>query len=550
VAPNLLAQWDWISPTLCEALMTFSRTALPLLLAASVTLVGCNNPFGASSTSSNNGSGSSTSTTVAGSAMAGPVSGTIRVLDGGTQVASGTINNGVFSLDIPNSALANELTLEVTGTYTDEISGNLVTLTSANPLGLVLDAGHVSAGVTMTGLAVTPESTVHYQLIQQGKTMAEADAIFSGVFGAPLNHHALLFDPTQTEPAAVAALAAADQQLSRAASFQLGAYSQLAANLGLTSNAIADLPAALATDLLDGTLDGMNGLTPVVAGTATLPTTMWSSYVGAQAQFSGGSAAGNANNLPPPMDGSVSSRVVTVGLNQVAVGSLTLSTILPMTNIPFTGKTTQRIALSDPNTGAALTSGYTVTVAPVMHMPTMTHACPMGAVVPDATVVGAFDVDLYYLMASGAGMGLWDVAVTVSDGSNSAVAHFNPTVAMMGMPMSSVAVVKPKDSINRTTSYQVWLDGYDAVAGTVDLFITTPAMMMMSFPGVTGAVITPPSGAIVVELGGGHYRLSGLALNAGSAYPLAVDVAVGGSPLRNLGATAAADTIPNLIFTP
>ncbi|HID36211.1 MAG TPA: hypothetical protein EYP39_02365, partial [Ghiorsea sp.] len=221
-------------------------------LAASLLLATTLSACGSDSTSTN--PTTSTSTTINGQAIAGAVNGTLHVHDASdVHFATATITDGQFSVEIPNDKLSGALDFEVTGTYRDEVSGQTVTLTATNPLALHVAANHYRAG-QLGNAPITPDTSIIRTMVSNGMTITAAETAFQTAFGYKPDLTAAPFDPYTTQ--SITTQTMADQT----AAFRVGVWSQLGADLGLTASDLAELPIKLATDLADGTLNGVDSL--------------------------------------------------------------------------------------------------------------------------------------------------------------------------------------------------------------------------------------------------------------------------------------------------
>lgn len=512
-------------------------------------------------------------TAVSGSAVAGAIDGTVVVRDaGGNQVATGVVVGGDFSLQVPDSALDGELDFTVTGTYTDEVSGNDVTLDAGHPLALRLAANTVTAGTAAT-IGITPETTVIRELVKhQGMTLSDALTTYAAELGNTPDGSGRPYDPT------VAAPSWADDAANDV-TYRVGSYSQLGTDLGLSGNDLAALPGALAADLADGALDGLNDSgNDVSIGSMNLRTLHQASalaarYMTAMATFD--SSAANAAGVPEPSMGlppnakiteaiskmTSAERIVDVGGTDVRV-SVTLSpnTAAPFSSMgPITGRNVYRVTLTKVSDGSPIdvtAVGSPVTsikASSLMHMMGMSHGTPMTASY-DATTsnpaIGAYDFKVYYVMASAMSMGgmmspmgIWDLDFTLNN-TSALTARFHPNVAMsMGSTLSSRGA-----SDHGGRMYWVWLDSVASAGGGHDLslFLTTKVGMMFpaAFDGASYSAMSDSLDINTVSVqvstdggvtwstdltgdGAGHYSLAGLAgLSTASAGNLVVKVTV------------------------
>jgi hypothetical protein len=448
-------------------------------------------------------------TAVSGSAVAGAVDGRVVVRDaGGHQVVTGTVSGGDFSLQIPDSALDGELEFVVTGSYTDEVSGDAVTLDATHPLGLRLAANRVTAGTAAT-VGITPETTVIRELVaNHGMTLANALAVYAAELGNSPDGSGRPYDPTGAAPAW--ADAAND------VTYRVGAYSQFGTDLGLGGNDLAALPGALAADLADGVLDGLDGGgNNVTVGAVDLHTLHQASmlaarYMTAMATFD--TSAANAAGVPAPTmglppngkiteviaNGTPAARVVSINGTEVNV-SVQLNNPSPFSAMgPTTSRNVFRVTLTKVSDGSAVdvTAGggspvTGISASSLMHMMGMSHSTPMSSAYDPATsnpAAGIYQFSVYYVMASAmsmggmtAPMGVWDLDFALTDGTNTATASFHPNVTMpMGSNLSARGV---SDQDGRM--YWVWLDSAKTNAGgghDIGVFVTTK--VGMTFPAV------------------------------------------------------------------
>jgi len=446
------------------------NTALKLVLVALITTqVAC----------SSSGSDSSTSdATIGGTIVAAPVDGAdVSLVDGSGNTVAGPVKTnaaGEYTLTVPAGSLNQDMIIKsMGGTFADEASGNsgaageILAYAPANSLS---NGGSVSA---------TPGSTIIASLVMShGKTLAEAQGIFTAAFGYTPDTSIIPADAT-TAPAAD------EDAASTLAGFRAGAFSQLAMDLGLTQDEQFALFAALAQDLSDDKLDGVDESGAVAIGTTgkMLEADIQNRFSMALVNFSV-----NANNR--------------TDLNNAQIGNLPFGKVALTTDYkieyiqmgmmdPVEGKSTFQLHITDRVSGNGVTGkvpGLTV----MMHMADMTHTTPM----PDPVVIeksdGFYEVTLYYLMASqmmdGMSMGYWDLNFNVSGEE----AHFYPAV-MMAMGDTTQVRLKGVDDkimsmmtntmVSRT--YFMFKDNLECNMGSCNfsVFVATQ-QNMMSFPAV------------------------------------------------------------------
>jgi len=167
----------------------------------------------------------------------------------------------------------------------------------------------------------------------------------------------------------------------------------------------------------------------------------------------------------------------------------------------------------------------------------MTHSAPVDTVVESSTP-GTYNCSVYYLMASGTGMGIWQLNVMIG----MEAATFYPPVAMSMGTTSRATLKGVADVIGSTMgmgtssrTYYLFNDGSTfGMTSTFKLFIAAvDDSMMMKFPAVysgstlhdamnmawvvnaaTSSVqVSPDSGStwvVATDNGGGHWSATGL----------------------------------------
>ena len=430
----------------------------------------------------------STTTTISGSVFAAPVAGaSVVVLDSsGTTTIAGpviTAGDGTFNVTVPNSALTSTLIVSSTsGTFVDEATGFS---TPAREMAAYVAGGGLGAGA----VNLDPASTIITRLVRgHGMTHDQATTAFSGSFG-------FLPDITVFPKNLPAASATAAQRL---AALRAIAFSQLTKDLGLSPNDQFDLLEAIAEDLVDGTIDGMNAATPVSFGTVTvLPEDI-------------------ASRLERSLVSLLTNTSVNLtGLNPAEVGALPFGKIF-LTNsykveyLPAMpakqGKTSFKIRISNRGNGLPAT-GLSLALMPKMHMATMSHMTPVDAVSEDLVTPGIYNCTAYYLMASGPGMGYWELKVQIG-GMGGETATFFPNVGMAMAANTVRTTLKGQSDIISTATgtekrtYYLFRDGLSGTAGnhTFNLFLATKETMM-NFPAVAeGSILSSPTGTWAVDL--------------------------------------------------
>lgn len=458
------------------------------------------------------GSGSSTSTgtaTVSGTVLAGPANGahlTVKTTAGA--VVAGPVTtaaDGSYTIDIPAASLASDLIFEAKGgTFPDE-----ATATAGVPLAAL--TAHAPAGSLASGSSVTidPSSSIVQKLVAGGKSKAAADTAFAAAFG---------YTPDCSVKPAFATISSASTTPQRLAGLRAAAFSQLTKDMGLTPDKQFDLIQALADDLSDGVMDGLKtGGTPVVTASGTeIPDDIAGCFAKALMTFQ--TSPLNKSRLTPDKIG--------VPFVTKALTTSYIVEYVPGMKGAAQGKTTFKIKLSSRNDGSAAT-GKSITLVPKMYMATMSHSAPVDTVVESAAP-GTYDCAVFYQMASGPGMGVWELKVSI--GGESAI--FYPPVAM-SMGTTARATLKGVTDMLGSTgttkrTYNLFNDGSTfGMSSSFKLFIAaSDDSMMMRFPTVsvnstlTGLTVnsmtveaSADNGATwnsLTDNGGGHWSVTGL----------------------------------------
>jgi hypothetical protein len=387
--------------------------------------------------------------------------GTGNTLAGPVQSAA----DGTFTVDVPTPSLAQSLVFESSGgSFTDEATG------------AVANAGTLAAALPAAGLAVgsavhlSPATTVVRDMLQHGKTLAEATSAFEAAFG---------FTPDPSVAPKNAPAAEADES-SRLAAHRAAAFSQLAKDLGLTAAQQFELFHELAHDLLDGTLDGQGESGALTVGSMTLPEDLQARF--AQAVPAALAGADNLTALTPDQIG-------TLPFGKVALTDTYRVEYLPGMMPAAQGKTQFKIKVSRRSDGTAVT-GLTLSLMPMMHMATMSHTTPKDATIVD-NADGTYSCTLYYLMGSGPGVGFWDLKVAVG-GTGGETATFYPNVGMaMGGDSVRANLKGQSDTVAGMAgpaprTYNLFSDGLAGTPGdhTFNVFLAAQEGMM-SMPAVS-----------------------------------------------------------------
>ena len=382
----------------------------PLALAVSCSLSllsGCSSDSSDAVISSNDAS-------ISGTIVAAPVNGAdVSVVDGSGNIVAGPVKTnatGQYTLSIPNASLAQDLIVKSTGgTFTDEATGNNGT---AGEMYAYASASSLSNG---SSVSATPGSAIIASLVMDhGKTMDQAKAAFATAFGYTP-------DMSVTPADATTAPAADETMESTLAGFRAGAFSQLAKDLGLSQNDQFALFAALAQDLSDDMLDGVDASGAVAIGATgfALEADIQNRFAMALVHFEN-----NTNNLT----GLDKNEIGDIPFAKVALTTSYRVDYIPTGSMaPVNGKSTFQIHVTNRNGTDA--PGLPTMLMPMMYMPLdHMHSTPMpvpAAVTEDLAGGGLYNVTLYYLMPTAMG-GYWDLKFMV-DGEE---AHFYPTVMM------------------------------------------------------------------------------------------------------------------------
>lgn len=476
-------------------------------------------------------------TTITGSVFAAPVdAGSVSVKDTSDNTVAGpvtTATDGTFSIAVPTASLAADLVFESTGgTFTDEATG---AVTTAATLGAVAPGGSLSTGSSVN---IDPSSTIVFHLVtDHGKTINEAETAFQEAFGytpdisiAPVNA-----PPSGTDMSGCLA------------GLRAITFSKLTEDLGLSPEHQFALLGALAWDLNDGQLDGVNGAAPVtiVAGT-DMPEDIQNRFEHALTGLLSDSTI-NHTGLKPD-------QIEMLPFSTVALTDTYRVEYVPGMMAAQQGKTTFKIRITRRSDGSAAT-GLAVSLMPMMYMATHNHSSPVDTVTEDVNDSGAYICTVYYLMASmmsGSSMGYWELKVMIG-GMQGETATFYPVVDMaMGSDTVRATLKGQTDLIfssmtgteNRT--YYLFNDGVDV--SSFDLFIAAKESMM-SYPAISaGTVLYDESGTQwtvnpidvsvstdetnwipATDYTGGHWSVSGLSgLSAGVTGTIYVKITING----------------------
>ncbi len=427
--------------------------------------------FGCSSSSSDS---APATTSVSGVVFAGPAVGTsVTAKTTAGVVVAGPVTSaadGTYTISIPNSVLSSDVVIEATGgTYTDEATGT--TGVSLGTFSVYIDKNTLNAGTNVT---IDPSTTIIRELIRGGKTRAAAESAFNSSFG---------YTPDSTIKPVFAGISSASTTPQRLAGVRAAAFSQLTNDLGIPATKQSEVVLALANDLSDGVLDGIgNGGTAVsTASNTAIPADIGVKFNQALFNFEKNSSR-NKSKLTIDNIGNLA-------FNKVALTTSYKVEYVPGMTAAAQGKTTFQVKLTNRSDGSAAT-GKSLTLMPTMYMPGMTHSAPVDTVVESSTP-GTYNCTVYYLMASGAGMGIWQLNVMIG----METATFYPPVAM-AMGTTSRATLKGVADVigsmmgmgTSSRTYYLFNDGSTfGMTSTFKLFLAVADdSMMMKFPAVYG----------------------------------------------------------------
>jgi len=377
------------------------------------TFLACSIGTLAACSSANDGTSTPTSTTVSGSIFAAPVGGAVVTIEdtNGNTIAD-SVNtadttddtNGTFEVTLDNTDLASTLVFESTGgTFKDEATGDASV--AAGTMSVMTEANSLSS--SSNNVHATPGTTIISKLVSGGMAMNDAIDAFTTAFGYTPDHSIAPTDTTN--PATVAE----DAQI--LAGLRAAAFSQLAMELGLTSDQQFDLFDALTEDLLsDGLLDGVG------ATSLMLSEDIQNRFATALLNYHN-----NGLMMPTADEFNPNNKTVLsndkIGILPFGKVALTNDYRVEYMGMASVGKTvfTLKVTLHD---GVTPVDNLSPALMPVMNMADMRHNTPVGSVINNND--GTYDFTIYYLMPNMMG-GYWDLGVEL-DGTNTA--HFYPTV--------------------------------------------------------------------------------------------------------------------------
>ena len=449
--------------------------------------------------SSGSDSDTDSTATVSGAIVAAPVAGAqVSVVDASGNIVVDAVTtdaDGLYSLSIPAGSLGQELIIASSGgSFIDEATGNAGT---AGSMFAYMAANSINNG---SSVSVTPGSTIIASLVlEHGKTMTEAQTIFADTFGYTPDVSVLPVDATIAPAADVS-------DAEKLSGLRAAAFSQLAMDLGLSQNDQFDMFAALARDLSDGVLDGVDASGPVVIDPASsaspvLPADIQNRFVIAMETFHGGGRN---------MTGLTNDQIGNLPFARVALTDSYKIEYVEGAMAAMEGKSMFKLRVTDKATGLVGQAGLALTLMPMMHMAEHMHSSPDMDCVEDLAVAGDYDCTVYYLMASamadGTSMGYWTLMVTLEDtvAGTSESAMLYPEV-MMAMGDTAKVTLKggmttdviPGMLGDMSRSYFIFKESLSGTTGAHDFTMFVAAMeSMSSYPAVSdGTVLNAGAGA-------------------------------------------------------
>ena len=369
-------------------------------------------------TDSDNNSAASASTTVTGTVFAAAVDGaSCEVKDvNGTAIAGPVTSSadGSYSVDVPNVNLIDDLMLVCSGgTFTDEATGT--TGQTAGTLAAYVAGGTLGAG---SSVHATPDSTIIHQLVTSyGNSLANAHTAFNSAFGYSPDHSIAPTDATS--PAS-----GADED-ALLAGLRAAGFSQMTKDMGLAAGQQFELLAALAKDLSDGALDGVDASGPVNIGgdtTSPLSADIQNKFGTAMLNFRAGNDA----------TGLASDKIGSLPFAKTALSTSYKVEYIPGMMAAMQGKSQFKVRITDLVTDQPVANAA-VTLMPMMHMAAHNHSTPVDGACTESSTAGTYDCTAYYLMASsmmdGMSMGYWDLKVMIGGMMGESV-NFYPSVMM------------------------------------------------------------------------------------------------------------------------
>jgi hypothetical protein len=451
---------------------SFINTASKLALFSAVgLLVACSS-----------GSDDPVDASISGTIFAAAVSGADVLVTDGTNTVAGPVKtdtDGKYTLVIPHGSLNQGLYIKSSGgSFKDEATKNPGTAGEMLAYKAAIKNGD--------SVSVTPGSTIIANLVAKGgKTLAEAQEAFANAFGYTPN--------TSITPLNATVAPAADaSEEAKLAGLRAAAFSQLAMDLGLSQDNQFDLFVALAKDLSDGVLNGIDA-----SGSVDIGSTGFMLEANIQNRFTTALLNFHNTGLMGDTFGSDQTGLTSDQIGSVPFAGVTLTNTYKIQYVPgamkaMEGKTEFQLRITDKNS-ADVASGLTVTMMPMMHMAAHEHSSAMGDCTEIGTT-GVYDCTVYYVMASvmssGASMGYWTLKVMAGGMNESAT--FYPLV-MMAMGDTTMVKLRGQsgDMVPGMTTpemkrtYLLFKDGFSGMGDnrTFNLYIATRENMM-SYPAV------------------------------------------------------------------
>jgi hypothetical protein len=324
-----------------------------------------------------------------------------------------------LNLDPENEQLGGFFLTSKGGTYTDEATG------------LTKEAGVLKAYIdsdSSSAINLTPSSSIIAQMISNGGLTAEQARLrFENAFS---------YRPdTSITPTDITLESSADVEPTRKlAGLRAAAFSQLADDLGVNQ---FDLIRALASDLVDGHLDGLNQGSPVSIGQGGqfLPLGIQAKFAHSFVKFYGSDR--NKSGLDNNGIGTLPQFYTT----QTASYKVEYIAMPPSDEHASEGRNAFTLRITDNDGNPAV--GKVVSLHPHMSMGGgHGHTTAIGHIDEDEEQGGDYNGDIYYVMpsvmADGSTMGWWKLSVCIS-GADMGGMGMEPMAAdMMGdMGMSS-----------------------------------------------------------------------------------------------------------------
>ncbi len=376
-------------------------------------LIGCGSGSGSDSENQHHKPITDSTTDITGSVFTPYVAGAqVEVTDiKGNAIAEPvkTDSNGQFTIAIPDANLNDDLLFTATGgNYTNAITGKdnveskrLATFAAANSL------------TETPVINLTAASTIIADITDSIDDNATAKTYFETAFGYLPNISVLPIAANQENK-----IASAEAKL---AGVRAAVFSQLLTDFELAEDEQTNLLTAIAKDLSDGTADGFSNTAPVqIINGTNLSTDIANRFSMALIDFAKDTDL-NKSGISP-------GQVGVLAFNKKAVSKNYQFELTPQSK-PMKGKSVFDLKITDHSNAAVV--GVTPTMQLWMYMSNHGHSNPhAGCTKTDAE--GTSQCTAYFTMASGKGMGNWELTFSVGTGDNQEKARFFPSV---GMPM-------------------------------------------------------------------------------------------------------------------